>query len=156
MIKEENAYSTAKIKELLSQYRAMAYIVNHTREDLLLSERRAADLRSPRLDGVTRARDIHKSEIRILDEYYNREKLIERYKMAKYYMDAITPILDNLPESDRKMIEIFYINEDDGGERSKIEIICEKFSLERTAAYKRVERALRRFALRFMAVDWRD
>lgn len=149
MIKEVTHNNTAIIKELLSRYRAKEYIINHTREDLLLAERRTAHLKSSRLDGLPHVRDIHGNENRVLDEYYTREKLIERYKVAKDYMDVITPILDDLPEMDRRLIEIFYINEDYDGVTNKIDIVCEEFGLERTAAYKRVERALRRFGLRF-------
>lgn len=149
MIKEGTHNNTAIIKELLSQYRAKEYIMNHTREDLLLAERRAAALQSPRMDGLSHVRDIHSRENRVLDEYYTKEKLIERYKAAKDYMDAITPILDDLPKMDRRLIEIFYMNEDGDGVTGKIDTVCEEYGLERTAAYKRVERALRRFGLRF-------
>lgn len=149
MIKEGTHNNTAIIKELLSQYRAKSYIVNHIREDLLVAERRAAYLKSPRLDGLPHVRDIHGSENKVLDEYYTREKLIERYKAAKDYMDAISSILDDLPEMDRRLIEVFYINEDGDGGTNKIDVVCEEFGLERTAAYKRVERALRKFGLRF-------
>ena len=135
-----------KTKDVLSCYRAMAFIVKHMENDHTSVSDRASDLHSPRMDGMPHVRNIHSYEDKLVEEYCSMEMQTERYMRAKQYFDIVNPILNDLPDVDRKLIEMFYVDDDD--KANTIFRVCDELHLERSAAYKRVERAAKKVCMR--------
>lgn len=134
-----------KTKDVLSCYRAMAFVVKQMEEDCMFVSNRASDLSSPRMDCMPHIRNVHSYEDRLVEEYCCMETQIERYMRARHYFDIVNPILNDLPALDRKLIEMFYIDDD---KANTIFRICDELHLERSAAYKRVERAAKKVCMR--------
>lgn len=66
--------------------------------------------------------------------------LRERYRQAVEYMDWFRPAWDELSVDEKYLLDTFYGQDDYGN--GGVYAICEHFSIEKTSAYNKKNRAL--------------
>ena len=80
-------------------------------------------------------------EERILDGIEEIDVLKERYRQAMEFMDWFQPAWDTLAEDEQFVLETFFLS-GDSSQTDKVNDICECYSIERSSAYKKKDRAL--------------
>lgn len=128
----------------LRDYQTMEAIIASTPDDLKAIKADVPSLSSPRLDGSRGCFNPHASEERIIRHMERIDNRTRKYLQAKDYMDWFNPAWEALTDEERWMLEVFYLSDDD--KRNAIEEICYRFSIERSSAYNKKNRALERFA----------
>lgn len=128
----------------LRDYATMEAIIASTPDDLKAIKADVPGLSSPRLDGSRGCFNPHASEERIIRHMERIDNRTRKYLQAKDYMDWFNPAWEALTDEERWMLEVFYLSDDD--KRNAIEEICYRFSIERSSAYNKKNRALERFA----------
>lgn len=128
----------------LRDYQTMEAIIASTPDDLKAIKADVPGLSSPRLDGSRGCFNPHASEDQIIRHMERIDNRTRKYLQAKDYMDWFNPAWEALTDEERWMLEVFYLSDDD--KRNAIEEICYRFSIERSSAYNKKNRALERFA----------
>ena len=99
---------------------------------------------SPRLDGMPRHVNPHGNETKIaatLDKIY---LIAERRRQAREYMDWFLPAWGLLSEDDRFVLEAFFLT--DCSKEDAVNMVCDRFYVERASAHQKKSRALNRLA----------
>lgn len=128
----------------LRDYQTMEAIIASTPDDLKANKADVPGLSSPKLDGTRGCFNPHASEERIIRHLERIDNRTRKYLQAKDYMDWFNPAWEALTDEERWMLETFYLNDDD--KRNAIDEICYRFSIERSSAYNKKNRALEQFA----------
>lgn len=128
----------------LRDYQTMEAIIESTPDDLKAIKADVPGLSSPRLEGSRGCFNPQASEERIIRHMERIDNRTRKYLQAKDYMDWFNPAWEALTDEERWMLETFYLNDDD--KRNAIDEICYRFSIERSSAYNKKNRALERFA----------
>ena len=98
-------------------------------------------LSSPKLDDMPKAHNPTAGEDRTIKAIEEIDLLRERYRQACEYMTWFQPAWDALSEDDRFVLDAFYSSENCYGSGAA-DAVCDHFSIERTSAYRKKNRAL--------------
>jgi len=124
----------------IRDYASMQFIIDHTDEKIREVRERMTSVRSPGFDGMPHAHDPKAAESKLIKEIDQIDVLKERYRQAVEYMTWFQPAWDELTEDERYVLEVFYGAPDDM--MSPVYAICDKYSIERTSAYNKKNRAV--------------
>ena len=123
----------------LKDYKSMAYIIDHTDEEIANIHDDMTGIGSPTFsDTPSNVSNPKSGEIRLTASI---DVLRERYRQAKEYMEWFQPAWDALSEDERYVLEQFYWHETDVYE------ICDYFGVERSSAYNKKNRAVQHLTL---------
>lgn len=126
----------------LKDYKSMAYIIDHTAEEIANIHDDMTSIGSPAfLDTPSNISNPQSSEIRLTAAIDEIDVLRERYRQAKEYMEWFQPAWNALSEDERYVLEQFYWHETDVYE------ICDYFGIERSSAYNKKNRAVQHLTL---------
>ena len=132
--------------EALKDYTAMEFIINnHEEAELELRERMTA-VRSSVPTGMPHNPNPHAGETRLVAQIDEIDVLKERYRLALEYMAWFHPAWEKLTEDEQFVLNEFYCASD-SSQTDAVYNICDKFSIERSSAYNKKNRALSRLAL---------
>lgn len=131
---------TATIRAI-EDYENMQFIINNTDDEVKGVRDGMVGLGSPNMDGMPHAHNPQAGEERILDGIEKIDILKERYRQAVEYMSWFKPAWETLSEDDKYVLECTVMTEGSG-----IEEICDHFSIERTSAYSKKSRAIRKLS----------
>lgn len=131
-------------KEALRDYRAMKFTVEHmdARIDHVMDD--VMNITSPVITGTIRIKNPNANENRIINALNNEAILKNHLHDAREFIDTIDAALEALPYEDRMILKLYYIDEDSD---NPIDKICDRFFVERSSAYKRIERAVDRLSV---------
>lgn len=130
----------------LKDYNSMAYIIDHTDEEIANIHDDMTSIGSPAFsDMPSNISNPQSGEIRLTAAIDEIDVLRERYRQAKEYMEWFQPAWDTLSEDERFVLERFYWEDDE--RYDALSEICDRFSIERTSAYKKKNRAVAKLAL---------
>ena len=130
----------------LKDYNSMAYIIEHTDEEIANIHDDMTSIGSPAFsDMPSGSFNPQSGEIRLTAAIDEIDVLRERYRQAKEYMEWFQPAWDTLSEDERYVLEQFYWEDDE--RLDALSEICDKYSIERTSAYKKKNRAVAKLAL---------
>lgn len=131
--------------DALKDYPSMEFIIQNQPEELAEAEERLVSVRSSIPTGMPRAHNPHAGEARLAASLDEIDVLKERYRRALEYMEWFQPAWDALSEDEQFVLTVFY-KEDSDPQMDAVSVICEKYSIERSSAYKKKNRALARLA----------
>lgn len=134
--------------DALKDYDSMQFIIAHTDEQIKGEYDKMTSLGSPRFDGMPHAHNPNAAEDRILNGIEEIDVLKERYRQALEYMEWFKPAWDKLTEEEQYVLEVFY-----AGDEGSVYLICDRFGIERTSAYKKKNRALERLTVQLYGRD---
>ena len=130
----------------LSDYNSMKYIIDSTDEKEAEIRARMEGIGSPNFSGLPGAHNPQASEERIVKAIDEIDVLKERYRQALEYMDWFMPAWEELSDDERFVLEEFYWEKEDS-QTDAVYAICEHFSIERSSAYNKKNRALDKLTL---------
>lgn len=126
----------------LKDYRSMAYIIDHTDEEIANIHDNMTSIGSPTFSNTpSNVSNPQSSEIRLIAAIDEIDVLRERYRQAKEYMEWFQPAWDALSEDERYVLEKFYCTDEEKQIDAAYDI-CEHFYIERSSAYKKKNRAI--------------
>ena len=130
----------------LKDYHSMAYIIEHTGEDIAHLQERMTAPRASMLTGMPSAHNPTAGETRLAAGIDEIDVLKERYRQALEYMEWFKPAWETLTEDERFVLKEFYFG-DDQKQIDAVCNICDRFSVERSSAYNKKNRALQHLTL---------
>ena len=131
----------------LKDYNGMQFILEHTDEDIAAVRDRMIGLGSPVLSDMPKGPgNPAAAENRLAGAIDDIDVLKERYRQAVEYMAWFRPAWDSLSEDDRYILSKFYMNTNDSQADVVCEV-CEYFSIERSSAFRKKNRALDKLSL---------
>ena len=129
----------------VKDYENMCFIIESTDEEIRQTHEKMRGLSSTKWDGMPRTHNPKAAEDRIVDGIEEIDILRERYRQAVEYMNWFEPAWGQLSEEDQYVLKSFYSNNDYGA--GAVERVADYFSIERTSAYKRKNRAIDRLTV---------
>lgn len=130
----------------LSDYNSMKYIIDSTDEKEAEICARMESIGCPNFSGLPGAHNPQAGEERIVKAIDEIDVLKERYRQALEYMDWFMPAWEELSDDERFVLEEFYWEKEDS-QTDAVYAICEHFSIERSSAYNKKNRALDKLTL---------
>ena len=130
--------------DALKDYDSMQFILEHTDDDIRAEHEKIESVRSPGFDGMPHAHNPQACEERILNGIEEIDVLKERYWQAVEYMNWFRPAWNELTANERYVLKAFYLS---NGTDEPVGTVCEHFSIERSSAYNKKNRALKHLAL---------
>ncbi len=131
----------------LKDYNGMQYIIDHTDEDIRNLREDMDSVGSPVLSDMPKGpHNPQANENRLIAFIDEIDVLKERYRQAVQYMEWFEPAWKSLSDDDRYVLQRFYWDETENQTEALYDI-CEKFSIERSSAYKRKNRAVEKLTL---------
>ena len=130
--------------DALKDYDSMQFILEHTDDDIRAEHEKIESVRSPGFDGMPHVHNPQTGEKRILNGIEEIDVLKERYRQVLEYMAWFQPAWKNLTEDERYVLKAFYLS---NGADEPVGTVCEHFSIERSSAYNKKNRALKHLAL---------
>ena len=126
----------------LKDYNSMAYIIEHTDEEIANIHDNLTAIGSPEFSDMPGGMHNPQSgEIKMAAAIDEIDVLRERYRQAKEYMEWFRPAWYTLSDDERYVLEQFYWVEED------VYTICEHFNIERSSAYNKKNRAVQHLTL---------
>jgi hypothetical protein len=129
--------------DALKDYTSMEFIIQNQPEELAEAEEKLFSVRSSVPTGMPRAHNPHAGESRLAASLDEIDVLKERYRRALEYMEWFQPAWDALTGDERYVLTEFYLNQ----QEDAVSSICDHFTIERSSAYNKKNRALARLAL---------
>ncbi len=129
--------------DALKDYTSMEFIIQNQPEELAEVEEKLFSVRSSVPNGMPRAHNPHAGESRLAASLDEIDVLKERYRRALEYMEWFQPAWDALTDDERYVLTEFYLNQ----QEDAVSSICAHFTIERSSAYNKKNRALARLAL---------
>ena len=129
--------------DALKDYTSMEFIIQNQPEELAEVEEKLFSVRSSVPNGMPRAHNPHAGESRLAASLDEIDVLKERYRRALEYMEWFQPAWDALTGDERYVLTEFYLNQ----QEDAVSSICTHFTIERSSAYNKKNRALARLAL---------
>lgn len=127
--------------QAVKDYSSMKFIIESTDSEIKKTYTGITTVGSPNMDGMPHAHDPKAGEERLVNSLDEIDVLKERYRQALEYMDWFVPAWKQLTEDEQFVLETFYEN-GDYGVCNPVDSICEVYSIERSSAYNRKNRAL--------------
>lgn len=130
--------------EKLQGYERQRQALDRIPTELERLEAAYASIRAARLDGMPRSGSgASRREEAMVDNIACRDRLRRRLKEARLWVEIVNGGLSILDEEDRLTLEYCYIHKVKGS----VDALCERLCLEKSAVYRRRDRALRRFTV---------
>ena len=123
--------------EAIESYDDMAFIIDHTDEELAEVKNKMLGVGSPNMDGLPHAHNPKAGEERLVNAIAEIDLLKERYRQAVEYMDWFKPAWGKLTEDEQFCLESFYM----GGECAS-QTIQDELNISQSGAYNKKNRAL--------------
>lgn len=131
----------------LKDYSSMRYIIDHTDEEIAIIHDRMTAIGSPALSDTPKGpHNPRANDSRVVAAIDEIDVLRERYRQAVDYMDWFKPAWLALSEYERYVLKTFYCGED-SRQTDAVYDICDHFSIERSSAYNKKNRAVQHLAL---------
>ena len=131
----------------LKDFNSMQYILKHTDEEIANVHDDITSVGSPMLSDVPKGpHNPQANENRIVNALNKIDVLKERYSQAVEYMRWFEPAWMALSEDERFVLRSFYWGENDN-QTDAVYDICDHFSIERSSAYNKKNRAVDHLAL---------
>lgn len=124
----------------LKDFSSMRFIIENTEKRIKQEKIRMEGLASPNMDGMPHAHNPHAGEERVVSAIEEIDILKERYRQAVEYMNWFLPAWKQLTDDEQYILETFYDAE--AASSGAVYTICDHFSIERSSAYNRKNRAL--------------
>jgi hypothetical protein len=132
--------------DALKDYPSMEYIIQNHQDDLEEAQERMTSIRSSHPTGMPSTHNPKAGENKLVSCIDEIDVLKERYRQALEYMDWFKSAWDALSEDEQFVLSEFYRNAD-ARQADAIVSICDRFSIERSSAYNKKNRALARLTL---------
>ena len=130
----------------LKDYSSMAYIIEHTDEEIANIHDDITSIGSPAFsDTPSNVSNPKSGEIRLTAAIDKIDVLRERYRQAKEYMEWFQPAWDALSEDERYVLEQFYWKEEK--QINAVYNICDSFHIERSTAYNKKNLAVKHLSI---------
>lgn len=129
----------------LKDYSSMEFIIANTSSEIKNARDKMSAVRSPQYDEMPRTHNPQAGEERILNGIEEIDILQERYRQAVEYMDWFKPVWEQLTADERYVLETFY--DEECSQTGAMYEICDHFSIERSSAYNKKNRALAKLAV---------
>ena len=130
----------------LKDYNSMQFILMHTDREVADAYDSLSSLRSIAPEFKGKSDNPTAAEERVASVLDQIDVLKKRYQEAKDYMNWFEPAWKELKETERHVLEQFYLT-DEVEQRYVIDTLAEEYSIERTSVYKKKNRALDHLAL---------
>ncbi len=129
----------------LCNYDSMKFIVSDTPRKIREVEDAAATVHSPVIDGMPKIHNNNAHEEKLLDAIEITDIYARRYYVAIKFMKWFEPAWQHLSENDRFILHEFYMT---GAQEKCIAVytIMDHFSIERSSAYNKKNRAVQHLA----------
>lgn len=125
----------------IKDYYGMHFIIDTYHDELKATQTKMMGIASPHFNASPRSsNNDNQVEHRLVNGVMSTNKLNERYRAAKEYLDWFEPAWQELNADDRWVLSIFYL--DSRTQTTAILAIQERFCIERTSAYNKKNRAL--------------
>lgn len=130
----------------LKDYIGMQHILMSYLDDVREARANLTAVQTPMLTGTPGAENPHAEEGRILRALDLVDVVQGRYNRALEYMAWFQPAWEALTKEERDVLEAFFMH--DGVDRSEVtQRLCEMFNIERSAVYRRKDKASGHLAL---------
>lgn len=126
--------------EAIESYDDMAFIIDHTDEEISEVKNRMTGVGSPGTDGLPHAHNPKAGEDRMANAIAEIDLLKERYRQAEEYMAWFKPAWDQLSEEERYVLFTCFM--ENHGSEDAMSIVAEHFNIERTSVYMKKKRAV--------------
>ena len=125
----------------LAAYDRMQFIIDNTAADIEATRQQMSSASSPAYDGLPHEHDPKAGENRMLSGIDKLDLLEARYQNALEHMQWFQPAWERLGDDDKFVLKTFFCGDGDA-----VSIVSEHFCIERTSAYSRRKRAVKRLA----------
>jgi hypothetical protein len=132
--------------EALKDYSIMEFIIRSYPADMEEAREDMVSYRASVLSALPKAHDPKAGETRLAATIDEIDVIRERYRQALEFMEWYHPAWDALHEDERFVLGEFYRNDEDS-QKDAVDGICRRFTIERSSAYNRKNRALAKLAL---------
>lgn len=129
--------------EKLKKYEAHRRALENIPQEIKRLESAYAGIRSAVTDGTPVSGGSNTREDAMLSNITHRDELKRRLKEARLWVRIVDNALAVLDDSERKVLDRFYINRKKGN----VDKLCEELGRERSAIYARRDAALRHFTI---------
>ena len=129
--------------EAIESYDDMAFIIDHTDEDIAEVKSRMLGVGSPGTDGLPHAHDPKAGEERLVNALDEIDLMKERYRQAVEYMEWFKPAWAKLSEDEQYILEAFFIDK----VPDAMDDVGKHFNIEKSSVYVKKKRALDHMAL---------
>ena len=126
--------------EAIGSYDDMAFIIEHTDEEISEVKNRMSGVGSPGMDGLPHVHNPKAGEERLVSAIDEIDLLKERYRQAEEYMAWFKPAWEQLSEDERYVLCTCFMKE--VGAEDAMCLVAEHFHIERTSVYMKKKRAL--------------
>lgn len=131
----------------LKDFKSMQHILKHTDEEIANIHDDMTSIGSPVLSDIPKgSHNPQANENRIINALDKIDVLKERYSQAVEYMSWFEPAWMALSEDERFVLQSFYWDENDS-QTNAVYDVCDHFSIERSSAYNKKNRAVDHLAL---------
>ena len=129
----------------LCNYDSMKFIISDTPRKIREIEDAAAAVHSPVIDGIPKIHNNNAHEEKLLHAIEITDVYAQRYCAAIKFLDWFEPAWQHLSEDDRFILHEFYMT---GAQEKSIAVytIMDHFSIERSSAYNKKNRAVQHLA----------
>lgn len=134
--------------EKLRDYEAKRQSLESIPLEIAMVESSMTSIRSSRVDGTPVKGGGSGYEDRMLGLIVKKQELEDNLDRAQLCVDMVTGALQTLTQEERHILDRFYINPAKGN----LDRLCDELFLEKSAAYRRKDAALRRFTIALYGV----
>ena len=124
--------------DAIESFDDMAFIIEHSDEEIAEVSGSMSGLRSPGMDGLPHAHDPKAGENHLINAIDEIDVIKERYRQAKEYMEWFVPAWDQLSEDEEYILELFHR----GRRERATDLAADHFGIDRRSVYPKKKRAL--------------
>ena len=132
--------------DVLKDYESMEFIIESTDDKIKDVEDNMISVASTNFSGMPRSNNTNGNESRIVNSINEIDILKERYRQASEYMNWFLPAWNKLNEEEQFILTEFYIT-DDINKTDAVQVICDKYKIERSSTYNKKNRAVQKLAV---------
>lgn len=134
-------------KKVLENYNCMQAIIDHTNKQIKNAYENMENYSTTTVDDAFGLQSKQVGEDHIIRMMDKVDFIKKRYADACEFMAWFRPAWEALSDSERFILETFYMGDHQDAITAAVDIVAEKYSIARTAAYKRKERAVERLSV---------
>lgn len=127
----------------LRKYSAMCLAVDNIPQEIRRLEEAATAIRSARTDGSRVQASGNRREEILLDNMMSRQELCWQLDQTKGWLTSMNKALSVLTPEEKLVLQRFYIYP----EKGSVERLCQELGVENSSAYRKRDKALRRFTI---------
>lgn len=126
--------------QALEDFDGMQFIIENTPDEIRMTQNAMVGIGSPNMDGLPHAHNPKAGEDRLLNALEKIDILRERFRQAEEYMAWFKPAWEKLDEEERFVLDAFFRSNGYGADAASL--VCEKYDIEHSSAYRKKNRAL--------------